>query len=470
MISLIPAILLILSVVNLCFCQLETVTVKIEQGEIRGKVDTTIHGLRYYGFLGIPYAKPPVGSLRFKLPVNESVELKHVMVYIHGGGYTQGSGTLTFYGFLSTGDSVIPGNNGMKDQVLALRWVQQNIANFGGNPNSVTIFGVSAGGCSVHSLVISPLAAGLFHKAIAESGSALNQWAHEEPEVVHNKAADLCVILGNTTNNSIEIADFLRSLNFVDIVEAQLIATSTYQDHEVLPFFELTSEREVEAGEMVFLQEAPINIVRSGNFNQLPFMSGTVTDEGSLLFGEVLFNSSRLDYYDQHPELFVPKDLNVYLSSEEMNALGELATDISILFGLDRHVHLHAAISKSPVYQYLFSFNGLWGSLKLSTGDLFPAVVHGEEEFYLFHTRIYDYIENSPEYTTLKRMVKLWTNFAKTGNPTPEADPLLQNITWTPAKALDRFYLDIGRDLVLKRNLQNDRMSFWEDIYTSVAG
>ena len=63
-------------------------------------------------------------------------------------------------GFISTGDSVVPGNNGLKDQSLALRWVQENIAQFGGDPDSVTIFGLSAGGASVHYQVLSPMSKG----------------------------------------------------------------------------------------------------------------------------------------------------------------------------------------------------------------------------------------------------------------------------------------------------------------------
>jgi carboxylesterase type B len=70
-----------------------------------------------------------------------------------------------FSGFLSTGDEVVPGNNGMKDQVLALRWVQQNIAQFGGNPHNVTIGGISAGGGSVHLHVVSPMSEGM-HRTI----------------------------------------------------------------------------------------------------------------------------------------------------------------------------------------------------------------------------------------------------------------------------------------------------------------
>ena len=74
---------------------------------------------------------------------------------------------------LSTGDQHARGNWGYLDQVAALRWVQQNIAHFGGNPDLVTIFGESAGGTSVSSLVVSPMSKGLFHRAIMESGVAL---------------------------------------------------------------------------------------------------------------------------------------------------------------------------------------------------------------------------------------------------------------------------------------------------------
>lgn len=70
-----------------------------------------------------------------------------------------------FSGYLSTGDEVVPGNNGMKDQVLALRWVKQNIAQFGGNPHNVTIGGISAGGGSVHLHILSPMSEGM-HRTI----------------------------------------------------------------------------------------------------------------------------------------------------------------------------------------------------------------------------------------------------------------------------------------------------------------
>ncbi|XP_032111644.1 putative inactive carboxylesterase 4 [Sapajus apella] len=202
-------------------------------------------------FLGIPFAKPPLGPLRFTPPQpaepwsfvknatsyppmcsqdptagqflselctnrKEDIPLKFsedclylniytpadlakksrlpVMVWIHGGALLLGGAStydglplaahenvvvvtiqyrLGIWGFFSTGDEHSRGNWGHLDQLAALRWVQDNIASFGGNPGSVTIFGQSAGGESVSVLVFSPLSKNLFHRAISESGVAL---------------------------------------------------------------------------------------------------------------------------------------------------------------------------------------------------------------------------------------------------------------------------------------------------------
>ena len=129
------------------------------------------------------------------------------MVWIHGGGFQVGAGTTDFYGpnllvdkdvvivsinyrlgvlgFLSTGDDVIPGNIGMWDQVLALKWVQRNIKAFGGDPDNVTIFGESAGGMSVSYLLLSPAASRLFHKAIVQSGPPIATYGKSEKHPVY---------------------------------------------------------------------------------------------------------------------------------------------------------------------------------------------------------------------------------------------------------------------------------------------
>ncbi|NXR14026.1 SASB hydrolase, partial [Semnornis frantzii] len=226
--------------------------VETKYGRVRGyqfRVDAAQKSVNV--FLGLPFAKPPVGPLRFskpqppepwkgvrdatsyppmclqdkvkgqifsdlitnrkeKVPLQvsedclylnvyspvstEAPEKLPVLVWIHGGGLVFGAASsydgsalaafdnvvlvaiqyrLGVAGYFSTGDQHARGNWGYLDQVAALQWIQDNIIHFGGDPGSVTIFGESAGGISVSALVLSPLAKGLFHKAISESGTAI---------------------------------------------------------------------------------------------------------------------------------------------------------------------------------------------------------------------------------------------------------------------------------------------------------
>lgn len=187
--------------------------INTQGGQVQGIEERAgLTGVRYFSWKGIPYAEPPVGNLRFRESVphrgwsgirdagqhgsscpsggrredytgNEDclflnvystsiIDRRPVMVWIHGGSFTGGSGDDSTYGpdhligedivvvtinyrlgvlgFLSTGDRHAPGNYAMKDMLLALRWVQNNILNFGGDPNNVTIFGESAGGVAIH--------------------------------------------------------------------------------------------------------------------------------------------------------------------------------------------------------------------------------------------------------------------------------------------------------------------------------
>ncbi|XP_033221036.1 esterase SG1-like [Belonocnema kinseyi] len=205
--------------------------VKIPQGLLKGTHLETRNGRKISVFLGIPYAKPPIGKLRFRSPVpaekwkglrlahtegnmcpqlksknllgdenclylniytpilefnstliNSKKNLLPVMVWIHGGGFKTGSGSFTVYGpsyildkdvilvsinyrlgvlgFFTTGDLLVPGNMGLKDQVLALKWVQENIHFFGGDPDKVTIFGQSSAGACVNLHTISDASKG----------------------------------------------------------------------------------------------------------------------------------------------------------------------------------------------------------------------------------------------------------------------------------------------------------------------
>nr|CAD7197734.1 unnamed protein product [Timema douglasi] len=176
-----------------------------------------------------------------QLPESTESSLKPVMVWIHGGGFIKGSGTtkgfgpdylvdegivvvtinyrLGVIGFLSLEGTDVASNVGLKDQAAALRWVKQNIAKFGGDPDNVTIFGQSAGGASVNYQILSPLSAGLFTRAISESGSVFNPWSYmSDPR---ERAFRMGQALGYTGDDDQALVDFLRTLTADELIAAQ---------------------------------------------------------------------------------------------------------------------------------------------------------------------------------------------------------------------------------------------------------
>lgn len=121
-------------------------------------------------------------------------------------------------GFLSTEDDVVPGNNGMKDQIFALEWVKKYIKYFGGNPNSITITGMSAGGASVHFHYLSPKSRGLFHRGISQSGTLLNPWVLTEKPL--EKAKKLAALLGCSTKTNEKMIECLKWRSGRQIVQS----------------------------------------------------------------------------------------------------------------------------------------------------------------------------------------------------------------------------------------------------------
>lgn len=224
-----------LVVIYIVIVQISCEIVTIEDGQIEGTEMTSRMNRNFHAFLRIPFAEPPLGDLRFRaprpnkpwngtldatkygpicmqkayvgsflsedclqlnvftreLPSIGAYLLKPVIVYIHGGGFERGSAiqqgphylmdrdivlvTINYrlgaFGFLATGTADAVGNAALKDQTLALQWVQKNIIKFGGNPLSVTLSGLSVGAHSATAQMISPMARGLFHKVIAMSGA-----------------------------------------------------------------------------------------------------------------------------------------------------------------------------------------------------------------------------------------------------------------------------------------------------------
>ena len=213
-----------------------------------------------------------------------------VLVYIHGGGYELGTSStypsdilalhgvvvvviqyrLGVLGFLTTGDTAAPGNFGMLDQVEALKWVQDNIENFGGNPNKVTIFGVSAGGSSVSLHLLSPLSKGLFHQAITESGVDLSPFAIQPTSFGVGFAKELAQKLNCPTGNHNTMVACLREKEAADLLKFSRSNNFRFVDY--LQWAPVVDKN--------FLHDTPRNLRQKGDFKKVPFMISFNSHEG----------------------------------------------------------------------------------------------------------------------------------------------------------------------------------------------
>ena len=205
-----------------------------------------------------------------------------VLFYIHGGAYETGASLmypsdilalqgvvvvviqyrLGPFGFLTTGDSAAPGNFGMLDQVEALKWVRDNIENFGGNPSKVTIFGVSAGGSSVSLHLMSPLSQGLFHQVIAESGVDLSPFAIQPVSLGLHHANKLAQKLGCSTSDHNSMAACMREKKASDVQKAS--ETINYRFVDSLQWAPVVDK--------LFLHDTPQNLRKKGNFKNATMM------------------------------------------------------------------------------------------------------------------------------------------------------------------------------------------------------
>ena len=263
------------------------------------------------------------------IPGKGKDSLKPVMVFIHGGGFQLGASTTDFYGpdffvdedvvivtinyrlgvlgFLSTGDDVIPGNMGMWDQVLALKWVQKNIKAFGGDPARVTIFGESAGGMSVSYLILSPAASGLFHKAIVQSGPPIAHFGKSEKHPAYY-ARTLAATLGCDPEAPTE--DIYSCLNKLD---GPSLVKPLFRENE---FDEGGGSRKMfkpvvdDHATLPFLPKEPLTLIEEGGFNKVPVIVGSTRDEGLIFMN---FNKNLREEVMNNFDPYIP---NTFLYRE----------------------------------------------------------------------------------------------------------------------------------------------------------
>ncbi len=444
--------------------------VKTKLGKVQGKTDGTVRA-----FLGIPFAQPPVGPLRWKPPVpaakwkgvrpatefgshcmqlpiykdmifrdlgisedcltlniwtpgaNAKAKLP-VMVWIFGGGYQAGGTSearqdgaklatngvvvvsmnyrLGVFGFLAHPDLVAEspnkaaGNYGLMDQTAALRWVRDNIAAFGGDPAKVTVFGESAGSFSVSSQMASPLAKGLFVRAIGESGGAF-----PTPRSPTKSLADA----------EAQGAEFAKTVLSATTIE-QLRAIPAQQLLESVAKAPKGTKFNADV-DGYFLPESAAAIFAAKKQNNVPLLAGWNRDEDGIN-DKTTVESLKADAEKQfgaQSEEFL-KVYSATTDAEAVQAAASFAADTFIAFSTTWE-WLEAAVTDGtqPVYRYRFDL--------VSPPDQYqPAgkvAYHSSEIPYVFGSLdlLKGYAWRPEDYKTSEMMQKYWSNFAKTGDP-----------------------------------------------------
>lgn len=436
---------LILSLSHVAMAQPPRVTV--DSGEIEGVADDGLHI-----FKGIPYAAPPVGELRWRAPqpvakwsgVRKATEYGHdapqklsldqnedclylnvwapanaagkpypVMVWIHGGGFVQGSGRIKGETLAKRGVVLVsinyrlgrlgsfahlallkqlpagepPANFWLQDQVTALKWVRRNISQFGGDPDRVTIFGVSAGGTSVNVLMASPLAKALFHRAIAQSGmGGLGPYRRlSEPHRGREPltAAGEEFAAAQQVAGKPDVAAALRAL------PAKTVIDDRGGFDIVVDGVSLTDDLQA--------------VFEQGRQNAVPFIAGANSFEGNL--------SLAIPWTDQPPKAEVAKVLDQLAPHygrrpDDKDLWADLYGDI---FFRTSAVHLARQMERAGVASWNYHFDYVRGRGARSRG-----AGHGSEAGFVFGNII---LPGARDREIIAAMQGHWIQFAKTGDP-----------------------------------------------------
>ncbi|XP_075525249.1 acetylcholinesterase-like isoform X2 [Dermacentor variabilis] len=416
-----------------------------------------------------------------------------VLVWIYGGGFYSGTSTLDVYdartlvseenvivvsmnyrvaslGFLSFGSEQLPGNAGLYDQYLALQWVRENIAAFGGDPNRVTLFGESAGAVSAGLHILSPLSEPLFARVILQSGSPTAPWGFKDRNMARKAARRLAAALGCPDGLDKDTLDCLRCKDPEDIVKSEPYSGGVVD----FPF------APVEDG--AFLPGTPQTLMDSGAFaRNISVMLGSNVNEGSW-FLQYFFG---LSVTEENPEVTgenfaaalkaldpslrvtpIDKVLEMYTAGKTPSTAAEILKALDSIVGdyhftcpvvrcADRFVQ--AGI---PVYQYVFA--------RRSSRNPWPpwmGAMHGEEVAFVFGEPLDDTHRYSEEDKSMsRRLMRYWANFAKTGDPNLPGNGSSQSTDWPmrTASLKEHLVLDVNESVGCA--YRQAYCEFWEDL------
>ena len=449
---------------------------------------------------------------------------KPVLVYIHGGAFVFGSPhrltgeflmeeevvvvTLQYrlgpMGWLTTADSAAPGNYGLQDQVLALRWIQHHIASFGGDRDLVTLAGMSAGGASVNYLLLSPQTHGLFHRAVSMSGSAMAWWAnipHQETTALQLARAMSC-----PTSPSAALVSCLQGKSASQIMAAQASFYAWHHDKiEKEPMTIWSPRPDLEAKEDAILPIEPAMAMSVGQMQPVPFLVGVAESEGVWQAGNYLNQDDvmveflkKFDDVGRHAlglmnqvkkgemGMVMKKIKDFYLSAlvketdmqkrldSVVSGMVNMMGDAMFNYPIDRMVKLQGNKEHSPVwvYQYNYKHNHSLAFFDparpghVRTPDLKPLQkpTHAHEVSMLFPAFEEEMGPLSEEETKYSRkFVKFLVDFMVKGHP--KGDGKYEYKEWEPVANGQLSYFVHGKYSGTQKGLPyQHRMKWWNEL------
>nr|XP_022900883.1 esterase FE4-like [Onthophagus taurus] len=439
---------------------------------------------------------------------NKNIKLKPVIVFIHGGGFLVGSTKTEIHGpdFLLTEDIVlvlisyrlgalgwsrledgslgIPGNQGLRDVIMGLNWVKQNIESFSGDPNNITLFGESAGGVIAHYLSFLSSCKGLFHKIILHSGSVLLTWSYGQ----NDSMKQLAKKLGCSSDNDKDILEFLQNQPVQKILEGQMMIKVGMKAMMLRQFFPVIENDDNIEEKLTF--EDYGERINKGEYIKVPMIIGYMEDEG-LYYDYIIRKELKRsenpilirDFEDLVPLKFkkgsedslkIAENVKKFYFNGKNPTLNDkkqfykLFKDNRFTFLMQETARRHFETSGNPIYFFKFAFDGKLNLYKKLQGINYHGATHADELCYMFKMSKNPPVEeNSFEERTIQRMVKLWTNFAKSGNPNNiEGENDLIDVEWKPIEKNKLHFLNIGDELTVGVNPDKEGAKFWGEMFT----
>lgn len=488
--------------------------IPVDGGLIEGVVDNDL-----VVFKGIPFAAPPVADLRWRdpqpvgswdgvlvadsfapacmqegvsmpgepppaisedclylniwTPASRSGEALPVMVWIYGGGFSNGSTALPLYagnqlarrgvvvvsiayrvgpfGLLAhpelTAESPVKtsGNYGLMDQVFALQWIRDNVSEFGGDPNNVTVFGQSAGATSISILMASPQAKGLFHRAIGQSGGLFEPLQLAPNWLLRNAEQE-----GAEYALSLDVHSLgeLRALPAERLLEGKADSIA----HPVIDSY--------------FLPEIPFDVFASGRQSAIPLIVGSNANEaGSLTNVE---DVTAANYVDEIAARWGPLpppliDAYTYTTDDEARR-ARLDFERDLRFGWDARTwaRLHSLTGSPDVYSYYFTREPPFPAGTVYQGW---GASHFAELWYVFGKlgqEPWDW--QSADYELAETMMSYWTNFARTGNPNGPG------LTHWPQYSDSQTVLNLDIPLTVIDAPNEGALAIFDSVYSTIRG